>query len=73
MSLTLAAWLTLLAVFTVLSVRRASWGIAVYMLTFFAFPACWWWGRPIAHYRWSLIGGWIALAAVLLSLAVKRR
>jgi len=73
MSLTLAAWLALLALFTVLSLRRPSWGIGVYMLTFFAFPGFWWWGRPIAHYRWSLIGGWIALVAVLISLASRRQ
>jgi putative inorganic carbon (HCO3(-)) transporter len=68
MSLTLIVWLTLLVILTLLSFRRPSWGIAVYMLTYFAFPGIWWWGKTIAHHRWALVGGCTALGAVLISL-----
>lgn len=67
MSLTLLVWCALLATLVVLTLRRPAWGVAVYMLTFFALPAFWWWGRPIAHYRWSLIGGAVLLSAAILA------
>lgn len=67
MSNMLAAWLCGFALLSVLSFFRPVWGVAVYMLTFFACPAFWWWGDPIEGYRWNLYGGVVLLAAVGLS------
>ena len=39
MSLTLIAWLCLFALLTVLSFMRPAFGVALYMMTFFAEPA----------------------------------
>jgi hypothetical protein len=57
----------LLAVLVLLAFHRPAWGVSIYMLTFFAFPDFWWWGRPIAGYRWSFYSGCVLLAAVVLS------
>ncbi len=65
----LLIWLALFATVTVLSLKRAAWGVAVYMLTFYASPPFWWWGGPVAGYRWNLYGGVILLIAVLLNKA----
>lgn len=66
MSTTLLLWLALFVVLSLLAVRRPSWGIAVYMLTYFASPPFWWWGRPIGGFRWNLYGGIILLISVLI-------
>jgi len=66
MSLTLIAWFV---TFAVLSVRAfthsATYGLALYLFTFFVNPKTWWWGNDtIGDYRWNLA------AAVVYSLAV---
>ncbi|NQU20251.1 MAG: O-antigen ligase family protein [Candidatus Nealsonbacteria bacterium] len=50
-----------------LALRKPAWGVALYMLTFFACPPYWWWGESLGDYRWNLYGGVILLVAVLLS------
>ena len=51
----------------VLSFKRPSYGVAVYMLIFFSEPDLWWWGHVIGGYRWSLYGGIALLVSVLVS------
>ncbi len=67
MSLTLLAWSTLLGALLILAFKRPAYGVSVYMLTFFAEPDLWWWGRPIAGYRWNLYGGIALLVSVIVS------
>ena len=67
MSNSLVLWLITIVVLTFLALfKRSVWGFSVYALTFFACPPFWGWGVPIRGLRWSLIGGIIFLAAVLL-------
>jgi len=51
-----------------LSLRRSSFGIALYMLTVFLFPNAWWWGKELFEtgIRWNLTAALILGAAVLL-------
>lgn len=69
MSITLLTWFGLFGLFALLAFVRPAWGVALYMLTFFACPPFWWWGNnpPISTYRWNLYSGVILLVAVLLS------
>lgn len=66
MSNSLLAWLIVLAAFTGLSIRHPVCGLLAYMQTFFFAPSYWWWGKPLAEYRWALITGFVALIAGLL-------
>ena len=69
MSLSVLLWLLLFATFTVLALTsRPSWGISLYMLTYFAAPSIWWWGAAagIGEIRWNLIAAGVLLAAVCL-------
>jgi putative inorganic carbon (HCO3(-)) transporter len=51
----------------ILSFRRPSWAVALYMLTFFLAPPFWWWGKSIAGYRWNLFAGLMLFLSVWLS------
>ncbi|MGD9856761.1 MAG: O-antigen ligase family protein [Planctomycetaceae bacterium] len=74
MSLTLLVWLILFAAFSVMALVRPVWGWAVYVLTFFACPALWWWGKgTIGEYRWALYGGIIFLIAGLAGLGGQKQ
>ncbi|QDT46422.1 O-Antigen ligase [Symmachiella dynata] len=70
MSISLVAFLALFVLFGLLAFTRPAWGVCLYMLTFFASPPYWWWGRDIATYRWNLYGGVGLLIAVLISRSV---
>jgi hypothetical protein len=69
MSVTGLLWLLLFLALCLLSLRAPSWGASVYMMTFFALPQLWWWGKsgPLASPRWNLIGGLIFLISVVLT------
>lgn len=68
MSAPLLLWLALFGILSVLAFIRPAYGVALYMLSFFACPMYWWWGKQeIGGYRWNFYGGLILLAAVLLS------
>jgi hypothetical protein len=69
MSLTALLWLLLFLGLLLLSFTSPSWGASVYMLTFFALPQLWWWGRQgaLASPRWNLLGGLIFLISVCLT------
>lgn len=62
MSMTALAWITVYCALAVLMFVRPAYGIALYLLTFFAFPTLWWWGGPIA----DLLGDRINLFTALL-------
>ena len=65
MSFALLVWLSLFAILSVLAFVRPIYGVALYMLSFFACPTYWWWGKlEIGGYRWNLLAGIILLAAV---------
>lgn len=68
MSLTAYAWIIMFVGFSLLSLRKASWGAALYMLTFFALPDFWWWGKgtALAGQRWSFMSGIIFLLSAFI-------
>ncbi|MDG2383413.1 MAG: O-antigen ligase family protein [Pirellulaceae bacterium] len=68
MSLTAIVWLLLFVLFTGLAFRRPVWGVVLYMLTFFAAPAFWWWGKTgmLAGPRWTLLASLLLLVVVIL-------
>jgi O-antigen ligase len=65
MSLTAVVWVCTAAGLTICSFFRATYGLSLYMFTFFVFPALWWWGRPLPNLRWNLFAGIVLLFAVL--------
>lgn len=73
MSVSLVVWLSLFVVLTLLALRRPAWAVALYMLTFFACPPFWWWGKPIAAIRWNFYAGFVLLGAVLLACLVRAK
>lgn len=59
-------WIILFCVMSLLAFKRPAWGVGAYMISFFACPQFWWWGKDsIGLYRWNFYGGFILLAAVL--------
>lgn len=69
MSVTALLWLLLFVVLSLMSLQASGWGASVYMLTFFALPQLWWWGKAglLASPRWNLIGGVIFLVSLVLT------
>jgi hypothetical protein len=65
MSLTAAIWAALAVVCALLSFRRPVWAVALYMLTFFAAPHLWWWGRDLPSLRYAFWAGHLLLLAVV--------
>ena len=73
MSLHALAWIALFLLFAGLTFRRSSWGIPLYLMTFYANPRLWWWGEgalTAIGNRWSLVAAAIFAAGVCLD---KRR
>lgn len=68
-SATATLWLVIAAGLLAAAFTRPAWSVALYMLTFFAAPQLWWWGRDLPSLRYALIAGVI----VLLSVAIHRR
>jgi putative inorganic carbon (hco3(-)) transporter len=68
MSLTLLAWLAAFGVLAVLAFTRgATYGLSLYLFTYFISPLFWWWGKDtIGEYRWNLAAAIIYALAVLL-------
>lgn len=67
MSVTVIIWLALFACLTLAAFVRPVYAVALYMLTFFLAPPFWWWGSPIAGYRWNFIGGVVLVMATLMA------
>lgn len=63
MNTTAAIWVLLATGLTALSVGRSSWAVALYLLTFFAAPDLWWWGRDLPDLRFALVAGVILLVS----------
>jgi len=62
-------WLALFVLLTFKALGRSSWGIALYMLTFFALPAAWWWGQGLLTTitdNWNLVGALLLAVALFL-------
>ena len=57
-------WAAMAVVLPVMALARPAWGVALYMLTFFAAPQLWWWGDELPVLRYSLWSGIILLVAV---------
>ena len=66
MSVTAILWALSAVGLLIGSVLRPSWAVALYMLTFFAAPHLWWWGRGLPSLRYALIAGFILLASVVM-------
>lgn len=67
MSLSALVWVALALGLIVMSLRRAAYAVALYMLTFFAAPHLWWWGRDLPRLRYAIIAGVVLIGAVALS------
>jgi glycosyltransferase involved in cell wall biosynthesis/O-antigen ligase len=69
MSLTAVVWLACFIVLAVLAlVVRSSWGVALYLLSFYLMPTFWWWGKGMLEslgVRWSLTAALILAVAVI--------
>lgn len=63
MSLTALVWLAAVAGLAVLTLSRPAYGFALYLLTFFANPAYWWWGKEVPGIQWNFYSGWVFLIA----------
>lgn len=67
MPLKAVAWLVVFILLTGMTLRRSSWGVALYMFTFYASPNLWWWGQGLLTSittRWNLIAAGIFAVAV---------
>jgi O-antigen ligase len=71
MSVTAALWVAIAVTSIALTIRRSVYGIVFYMLTFFAAPHLWWWGRDLPSLRYAWIAGFVALVGVVLHLGDK--
>jgi putative inorganic carbon (hco3(-)) transporter len=66
MSFTAGVWVVLASTLALRSFGRPVWAAALYMLTFFAAPHYWWWGRDLPDLRYALLSGLLLLVAVAL-------
>jgi putative inorganic carbon (hco3(-)) transporter len=66
MSATAALWVIIGAMLTLASFRRPVYAVCLYMLTFFAAPHLWWWGKDLPSARYALLAGFLLLGAVML-------
>ena len=70
MSKTGALWIIVCGLLTFLSLRRASWGAALYLFAFYFSPHYWWWGKDLTAifgHRISLITALIFAATSMLA------
>lgn len=67
MNLTLLLFLIGVLTCALLAFRRPSWGVALYMLTYFLAPPFWWWGKSVADYRWNLLASLVILGSVIMN------
>jgi putative inorganic carbon (hco3(-)) transporter len=68
-SSTAIVWLLLFMGLSLKALTRPVFGISVYLMTVFALPPAWWWGKDFLSsltQRWSLIASLILLVAVLI-------
>ena len=69
MSTTAIVWLLLFMGLSLKALTRPVFGISVYLMTVFALPPAWWWGKDFLSsltQRWSLIASLILLVVVFI-------
>jgi putative inorganic carbon (hco3(-)) transporter len=64
-SFTAILWIAIACILVLLSLRRPAWAVSLYMLTFFAAPQLWWWGKGLPPIRYAYISGLVLLIAVV--------
>lgn len=64
MSATAVAWAGIAAILVLWSLKRPVWAVALYLMTFFAAPHLWWWGRDLPSLRYALIAGLLLLLSL---------
>ena len=67
MNKTVVLWLLLAAALALRSFVRPAYAVGLYMLTFFAAPAFWWWGDIVEGYRWNFFAGLLLLLTLLVT------
>lgn len=67
MSLTCILFLLVYGLLLFKSIRKPSYAVALYLMSFFMTPAIWWWGEPIRSVRWNLLSAVVLLLSVLFS------
>jgi hypothetical protein len=67
MPITALTWIALAVAFSVMTLRRPVWALALYFLTFFAAPQFWWWGDELPELRYALWAGCLLLGAIGIS------
>ena len=70
MSLTALIWFGLFALLSMLAMLRPAWGVALFLMTFYASPHFWWWGDGVTGIignRANLIAALIFAVAVLVN------
>jgi putative inorganic carbon (hco3(-)) transporter len=65
MSVMAMAWVAIALTSLLLVLRRSAYAVGFYMLTFFAAPHLWWWGKDLPSLRYAVIAGLVMLGAVL--------
>jgi putative inorganic carbon (hco3(-)) transporter len=65
LSFTAVLWVATALALIAASLRRPSWAVALYMLTFFAAPQLWWWGKDLPPLRYAYVSGFVLLIAIL--------
>lgn len=66
MSATALAWVAVAAICVLMAFRRSAWAVAFYMMTFFAAPHLWWWGRDLPSLRYAVIAGLLLLGSLFI-------
>jgi putative inorganic carbon (HCO3(-)) transporter len=69
LSTTAIVWLLLFLGLSFKALSRPAFGISVYLMTVFALPPAWWWGKDFLSsltQRWGLVASLILLVAVLI-------
>lgn len=66
MSATAGLWALLAVCLCLASLRRPAWSVSLYLMTFFAAPQLWWWGKDLPSLRYAFISGFVLLGAVVL-------
>lgn len=65
MNKTVLIWMAIAALLAIRSFGRPSYAVGLYMMTFFAAPAFWWWGDIIEVYRWNFYAGLLLLLTLV--------
>ena len=67
MSFTALLWVALACALIAASMLRPAWAVALYMMTFFAAPQLWWWGKDLPEFRYAYLSGFVLMLSVAVS------